>query len=336
MSDATSFPAQHQHVFLGSEHDRHERRTWLVVGLTAVTMVAEIVAGTIFGSMALVADGWHMSTHAAALGIAAFAYRFARQHAHDRRFSFGTGKLGDLAAFASALLLMLVAIAVGWESAMRLAAPVAIDFTQATAIAVLGLLVNLASVWLLRDGHGHHHHHGHTHGGAGHHGHGHAHDHHGHDDHHHGHHSHGGHGADTNLRAAYMHVLADAFTSILAIAALLGGRFYGWVWLDPVMGIVGAAVIAHWSIGLLRSSGAVLLDTVPDEALAKRIGERLAAEGAEVADLHLWQVGPGHRSAIVSIVTGEPRAPAAYKALLADLPTLSHVTVEVNARPAAA
>lgn len=336
MSDATSFPAQHQHVFLGSEHDRHERRTWLVVGLTSATMVAEIVAGTVFGSMALVADGWHMSTHAAALGIAAFAYRFARQHAHDRRFSFGTGKLGDLAAFASALLLMLVAIAVGWESAMRLAAPVAIDFTQATAIAVLGLLVNLASVWLLRDGHGHHHHHGHTHGGAGHHGHGHAHDHHGHDDHHHGHHSHGGHGADTNLRAAYMHVLADAFTSILAIAALLGGRFYGWVWLDPVMGIVGAAVIAHWSIGLLRSSGAVLLDTVPDEALAKRIGERLAAEGAEVADLHLWQVGPGHRSAIVSIVTGEPRAPAAYKALLADLPTLSHVTVEVNARPAAA
>ena len=336
MSDATSFPAQHQHVFLGSEHDRHERRTWLVVGLTSATMVAEIVAGTVFGSMALVADGWHMSTHAAALGIAAFAYRFARQHAHDRRFSFGTGKLGDLAAFASALLLMLVAIAVGWESAMRLAAPVAIDFTQATAIAVLGLLVNLASVWLLRDGHGHHHHHGHTHGGAGHHGHGHAHDHHGHDDHHHDHHSHGGHGADTNLRAAYMHVLADAFTSILAIAALLGGRFYGWVWLDPVMGIVGAAVIAHWSIGLLRSSGAVLLDTVPDEALAKRIGERLAAEGAEVVDLHLWQVGPGHRSAIVSIVTGEPLPPAAYKALLADLPTLSHVTVEVNARSAAA
>lgn len=332
MSDATSFPAQHQHVFLGSEHDRHERRTWLVVGLTTAMMVAEIVAGTIFGSMALVADGWHMSTHAAALGIAAFAYRFARQHAHDRRFSFGTGKLGDLAAFASALLLMLVAIAVGWESAMRLAAPVAIDFTQATAIAVLGLLVNLASVWLLRDGHGHHHHHGHSRGGVGHHGHGYAHDHH---DHHHGHDSHGGHGADTNLRAAYMHVIADAFTSILAIAALLGGRFYGWVWLDPVMGIVGAAVIAHWSVGLLRSSGAVLLDTVPDESLAKRIGERLAAEGAEVADLHLWQVGPGHRSAIVSIVTGEPRPPAAYKALLADLPTLSHVTVEVNARAAA-
>ncbi len=335
MSDATSFPAQHQHVFLGDEHDRHERRTWLVVGLTAAMMVAEIVAGTIFGSMALVADGWHMSTHAAALGIAAFAYRFARQHAHDRRFSFGTGKLGDLAAFASALLLMLVAIAVGWESAMRLAAPVAIDFTQATAIAVLGLLVNLASVWLLRDGHGHHHHHGHSHGGAGHHGHGRAHHHHDHGDHHHGHHPHGGHGADTNLRAAYMHVLADAFTSILAIAALLGGRFYGWVWLDPAMGIVGAAVIAHWSVGLLRSSGAVLLDTVPDEALAKRIGERLAAEGAEVADLHLWQVGPGHRSAIVSIVTGAPRPPAAYKALLADLPTLSHVTVEVNARAAA-
>ncbi len=333
MSAANGFPAQHHHVFLGSEHDRHERRSWLVVGLTTVMMVAEIAAGTVFGSMALVADGWHMSTHAAALGIAAFAYRFARQHARDRRFSFGTGKLGDLAAFASALLLMFVALAVAGESALRLYSPIAIDFTQATAIAVLGLAVNLASAWLLRDDH----HHGHSHGGTGHHGHGHAHGHHDHDDHHHHHHhSHGGHEADTNLRAAYMHVIADAFTSVLAIAALLGGRFYGWVWLDPVMGIVGAGVIAHWSIGLLRSSGAVLLDTVPDEKLAERIGERLAAEGAEVADLHLWQVGPGHRSAIVSIVTGAPKPPAAYKALLADLPTLSHVTVEVNARPTAA
>lgn len=333
MPDANSFPAQHEHVFLGKEHDRHERRTWLVVGLTSITMVAEIVAGTIFGSMALVADGWHMSTHAAALGIAAFAYRFARQHARDRRFSFGTGKLGDLAAFASALLLMLVAIAVAWESALRLSAPVAIDFTQATAIAVLGLAVNLASAWLLKDGHEHHH--GHSHGGARHHDHGHRHHGHVHDGHHH--HAHGGgHGADTNLRAAYMHVVADAFTSILAIAALLGGRFYGWVWLDPLMGIVGACVIAHWSVGLLRRSGAVLLDTVPDEALAKRIGERIAAEGAEVVDLHLWQVGPGHRSAIVSLVTGRPKSPEAYKALLADLPTLSHVTVEVNTRPAAA
>ncbi|WP_089175085.1 CDF family Co(II)/Ni(II) efflux transporter DmeF [Bosea sp. AS-1] len=338
MSAANSFPAQHQHVFLGSEHDRHERRTWLVVGLTTVMMVAEIVAGTVFGSMALMADGWHMSTHAAALGIAAFAYRFARQHAHDRRFSFGTGKLGDLAAFASALLLMFIALAVAGESALRLYTPIAIDFTQATAIAVLGLAVNLVSAWLLRGEHGHHH--GHSHGGTGHRGHDHAHDHdhddHDHSDHHHGHHSHGGHGADTNLRAAYMHVIADAFTSVLAIAALLGGRYYGWVWLDPVMGIVGAGVIAHWSIGLLRSSGAVLLDTVPDETLAERIGERLAAEGAEVADLHLWQVGPGHRSAIVSIVTGEPKPPATYKALLADLPTLSHVTIEVNARPLAA
>ncbi|MGO4174128.1 CDF family Co(II)/Ni(II) efflux transporter DmeF [Bosea sp. TAF32] len=327
MSDANSFPAQHEHIFLGSAHDRHERRTWLVVGLTAVMMVAEIVAGTVFGSMALVADGWHMSTHAAALGIAAFAYRFARQHAHDRRFSFGTGKLGDLAAFASALLLMFIALAVAWESALRLYTPIAIDFTQATAVAVLGLLVNLVSAWLLSDGHDHHH--GHNDGGSGHHG-------RGHDDHQHGHHhAHGGHGGDTNLRAAYMHVLADAFTSILAITALLGGRFYGWVWLDPVMGIVGACVIAHWSIGLLRSSGGVLLDTVPDEELAKRIGERIAAEGAEVADLHLWQVGPGHRSAIVSVVTGQPKPPAAYKALLADLPTLSHVTVEVNTRSAA-
>ncbi|KQK30242.1 cation transporter [Bosea thiooxidans] len=330
MPHSSHFPAQHEHVFLGRDHDRHERRTWFVVGLTAVTMVVEIVAGTVFGSMALVADGWHMSTHAAALGIAAFAYRFARQHAHDRRFSFGTGKLGDLAAFASALLLMFIALAVAWESALRLYSPIAIDFTQATVVAVLGLLVNLASAWLLSGGHDHHH--GHSHGGSGgHHGH-HHHDHGGHHHHAHG----GGHGADTNLRAAYMHVVADAFTSILAIAALLGGRFYGWVWLDPVIGIVGACVIAHWSIGLLRASGAVLLDTVPDEALAERIGERLAAEGVEITDLHLWQVGPGHRSAIVSVVTGQPRPPADYKALLTDLPTLSHVTVEVNVRPAAA
>lgn len=329
MADLSAFPSRHEHVFLGAKHDSHERRSWIVVGLTVATMVVEIVAGTIYSSMALVADGWHMSTHAAALGIAAFAYRFARRHAHDRRFSFGTGKLGDLAAFASAVLLVLVALAIGIESAFRLYAPVPIVFGQAMAVAAIGLVVNLASAWLLSGGHDHHHghHHGHLHGAHAHH---HDHDHQGHDhgdDHAHGSRAHGG---DNNLRAAYLHVVADAFTSVLAIAALLGGSLYGWVWLDPLMGIVGALVIAHWSVGLLRASGAVLLDTVPDMALAERIGERMTQAGAEIADLHLWQVGPGHYAAIVSVVAEAPQAPARYKAALAGLPMLSHVTVEVN------
>ncbi|MGX5736949.1 CDF family Co(II)/Ni(II) efflux transporter DmeF [Bosea thiooxidans] len=323
MADLSAFPSRHEHVFLGTKHDSHERRSWIVVGLTVATMVVEIVAGTVFGSMALVADGWHMSTHAAALGIAAFAYHFARRHAHDRRFTFGTGKLGDLAAFASAVLLMLVALAIGVESAFRLYAPVPIVFGQAMAVAAIGLVVNLASAWLLGGDHAH----GHDHDHHDHH-HGHDHDH----DHAHGHHRHGG---DNNLRAAYMHVVADAFTSVLAIAALLGGSLYGWIWLDPLMGVVGALIIAHWSVGLLRASGAVLLDAVPDMALAERIAERMTQAGAEIADLHLWQVGPGHYAAIVSVVAGMPQAPARYKAALAGLPMLSHVTVEVNGGAAA-
>jgi cation diffusion facilitator family transporter len=331
MSDARTFAPQHEHVFLGAEHDRHERRTWIVVALTAATMAVEIVAGTIFGSMALVADGWHMSTHAAALGIAAFAYRFARSHAHDGRFSFGTGKLGDLAAFASALVLMLVALLIGFESIVRLTAPVPIDFRQAMVVAVLGLTVNLASAFVLRGEHEHHLH-GHGHGRDTH---GHRHGHHGHvhddDHHHHGHAERQGHGGDNNLRAAYLHVLADAFTSVLAIAALLGGSLYGWASLDPLMGVMGALVIAHWSLGLLRSAGAVLLDIVPDTDLAREIRERIGAGGAEVVDLHLWRVGPGHCSAIVSVVAAQPESPATYKARLAGLAMLSHVTVEVNA-----
>ncbi|WP_439497909.1 CDF family Co(II)/Ni(II) efflux transporter DmeF [Bosea sp. (in: a-proteobacteria)] len=320
---------RHDHVFLGAAHAENERRTWIVIALTATMMVAEIVAGTIFGSMALVADGWHMSTHAAALAIAAFAYRFARRHARDPRFSFGTGKLGDLAAFASALVLALVALFIGWESVMRLVQPVPIVFGQAIAVAVLGLAVNLASAWLLREGHDHAHGQSHAHGHAPH-AQGHDDHHHHHDDAGHGHHHHAQAGRDNNLRAAYLHVLADAFTSVLAIVALVGGSLYGWIWLDPMMGIVGALVIAHWSFGLLRASGAVLLDTVPDRSLAEGIAARLAADGVEVADLHLWQVGPGHCSAIVSVVATDPKPPAAYKALLSGLPMLSHVTVEVN------
>jgi cation diffusion facilitator family transporter len=306
---------RHEHVFLGDRHDQHERRTWIVVALTAVMMVAEIVGGSLFGSMALVADGWHMSTHAAALAIAALAYRFARTHAHDPRFSFGTGKLGELAAFASAIILAMIALLIGYESAIRLVSPVAIDFAQAIPIAVIGLIVNLASAWLL-------HHHGHGHEHHDHHDHHDAHDH----DHHHGHH-------DTNIRAAYVHVLADALTSVLAIVALLAGRFFGWVWLDPVMGLVGTVVIAAWSLSLIRSAGGVLLDAAPPESLTARVRGQLESDGDRVADLHVWRLGPGHFGVIASVVSDRPESPDAYKARLMGIEGLSHVTVEVHACP---
>ena len=239
---------QHRHVFLGRAHARNERRIWLVVALTAVMMVAEIAAGAIFGSMALMADGWHMSTHAAALAISAFAYRFARKHADDARFSFGTGKAGELAAFASAIILGLVAIGIAFESAVRIFSPIPIRFDEALIVAVIGLAVNLASAWLLMDRDADHDH-DHSHA--------------------HGHHHH-----DSNIRAAYLHVIADALTSVLAIVALLVGRLQGWLWLDPVIGIVGAVIIAQWSFGLLRSAGAVLLDMVPDNDLVARLTKK--------------------------------------------------------------
>jgi len=316
---------QHDHVFLGEHHDRNERRTWLVVGLTAAMMVAEIVAGTVFGSMALVADGWHMSTHAAALAIAALAYRFARKHAHDARFSFGTGKVGELAAFSSAIILAIIALLIGYESLVRLMTPVPIQFGEATVVAVIGLAVNLASAWLLAgDHHHHHHHHGH--------GHEHPHDHDKHHGHAHGdqHHHHGG---DTNIRAAYLHVLADALTSVLAIVALLAGRFYGWNWLDPVMGVVGAVVIAQWSTGLIRSAGATLLDAVPDQTLARSVREHIEVGEDRVTDLHLWRLGPGHAGLIISVVSDNPQSPEIYKQRLSGIAGLSHVTVEVHACP---
>jgi cation diffusion facilitator family transporter len=269
-------------------------------------MVVEIVGGTIYGSMALVADGWHMSTHAGALAIAAFAYRYAHGHAHDERFSFGTGKVGELAGYSSALILGIISLLIGYQSVTRLLSPVSIRFEEATLIAVIGLAVNLASAWLLHDRHEHEHEHDHDHDS--------------------GHHHH-----DHNLRAAYLHVLADAMTSVLAIAALLSVRFLGWTWMDPVMGIVGALVIAHWSWRLLRSSGAVLLDTVADSRLATRIRQRLEVGGDRVADLHLWRVGPGHAAVIASVVSDEPRAPDRYKARLDGIDGLSHITVEVHA-----
>ena len=304
----------HSHVFLGDGHSRNERRVWLVIALTVSMMVIEIVAGTIYGSMALVADGLHMSTHAAAMLITVGAYFFARKHARNPRFTFGTGKLGDLAAFASAIILALVALLIGYESFLRLVSPVPISFGQAIAVAFVGLAVNLASAWLLKDDH---HHHGHDHG---------------HHDHDHDHDvPHAG-GRDNNLRAAYLHVLADALTSVLAIAALGLGSLYGWIWLDPVMGIVGALVIARWSWGLVRDAGAVLLDYVPEgEDLPDEIREAIEADGDRITDLHVWQVGPGHHAAIVSIVTAQPRPLKTYRAKLAHIHDLSHLTVEVDA-----
>lgn len=305
----------HEHNFLGQNHRRNEKRVWLVIALTSAMMVAEIAAGTMFGSMALVADGWHMSTHAGAMLIAALAYLYARRHVRDPRFSFGTGKLGDLGAFASAVILALVALLIGWESLVRLANPVAISFEQAIAVAVVGLAVNLVCAWLLKDDHAHHHGHGHHHD--------HAHEDHGH--------AHQGPGRDNNLRAAYLHVLADALTSILAIVALLVGRSAGWIWADPAMGVVGALVIARWSWGLIRDSGSVLLDQLPgDEDLAGEIRAAIETGADKITDLHVWQVGPGHYAAIVALSSPAPREPSHYKAQLGHIHELSHVTVEVE------
>lgn len=301
-------PWKHDHVFLGSQHARNERSTWVVVALTAIMMVGEIMAGWLSGSMALLADGWHMATHAVALGIAGLAYLFARQHAKSSRFSFGTGKFGDLAAFASAIILAMIAVQVAYESVVRLIHPVPIAYREAISVAVLGLAVNLLSAWLLRDTHDHHHDHGHSH------------------EHHHDHH-------DNNLRAAYVHVLADAATSILAIAGLVVAMSAQWVWADPAVGFIGSIVIASWAYGLIRSSGAVLLDVSADKNLETVIRDRLETKGDRVTDLHVWQVGPGHRAAVISVVSDQPLAPADYKDRLGGLRGLSHVTIEVETCP---
>jgi cation diffusion facilitator family transporter len=310
---------QHEHTFAADDAGRGERRTRWVVGITLVMMVGEIVAGAAFGSMALLADGWHMGTHAAALAVAVFAYAYARRHARDPRYTFGTGKVGALSGFASAVGLAVVALFVLGESAVRLARPVTIRFDEAIGVAVLGLLVNVACALLLRDEDPQH-----------------AHEHRDQDDEeeHEHHHEHGGEHRDHNLRAAYLHVVADALTSVLAIAALLAGRTVGWTWMDPVMGIVGGTVIARWSWGLLRDTSAVLLDA--EVGSSRREAIRAAVEtdaDARVADLHVWRVGPRHLAAIVSVVASVPLAPADYRARLRAFPDLAHVTVEVHGCP---
>ena len=294
----------HDHVFLGAAHDANARRTRWVVLLTAAMMIGEIAAGYLTGSMALLADGFHMATHAGALGVAAAAYAYAKRHAHDSAYSFGTGKVGDLAGFASAMLLGLVALGIGVESILRLFQPIEVAFGEATWIAALGLLVNIASAFLLSGGHGH--------------------------DHGHHHHDHGhGHGGDNNMRSAYVHVLADALTSVLAIAALLAGRYLGWVWMDPLMGIVGGIVIARWSWSLMRDTAAVLLDRT-DSHVAEEIRELVEIGDARIVDLHVWRVGPEARSAIVGVAaTGDVDTSEIRRRLL-PVHELEHLTVEVT------
>jgi cation diffusion facilitator family transporter len=307
-------PWQHTHQFdLGNREG--ETRTRWVLALTLVTMVAEIGAGWWTGSMALLADGWHMGTHALALGVAVGAYALARRHAADTRFTFGTWKIEVLGSFASALVLGMVAIGIVVESGLRLWRAEPIDIRTALIVAVVGLVVNVASAWLLQGS------------GAGH-----GHDHGDHDHHHHHHHDHAH--DDLNLRAAYVHVLADALTSVLAIGALLGALWLGWWWLDPVVGVAGAIVIAVWSVGLLRQSSAVLLDREMDHPLAQEIREDIESDGdAKVADLHVWRVGRAQFAAIACVVADAPLAPSVYRARLARHEELVHLSLEVNRCP---
>ncbi len=278
-------------------HEHGERGARLVFWLTVATMGGEIFAGWLFGSMALLADGWHMASHAGALGIAWFAYAFARRHAGNPDFVFGTGKVNALAGFASAVGLMLVAVYMAGESVARMVSPVAIAFTEATVVAVLGLVVNLASAWLLRDDHESH-----------------AHDH--------------------NLKAAYMHVLADALTSVLAIGALLGGRYLGLVWLDPVMGVVGAVVISRWAWGLLRDTAAILLDHMEDSGPARRLCAAVEqGQGARVAEVAVWRVGARKLAASLVIEDAQGRGPEHFRRCLegaGDIAEFSRLTVEVR------
>jgi cation diffusion facilitator family transporter len=403
---AETIAADHKHVFLGEGHEKNERRTWLVIWLCGAMMIAEIVGGLLFGSIALVADGLHMSTHAGALLLAALAYTYARKRAGDPNFTFGTGKFGDLAGFASAIILAMIALLIGYESVSRLFAPVAIHFAEAIPIASLGLAVNIASAWLLSGG-GHHQ--GHSHGRA--------HEGHDHDEVHRittaagivvlevfedgvpprfrlrveagpalsaraasvetvradgtrqlfamkdqggylesveeipephafaayvrisqqdypvvfeeHEHAHESAGRDNNMRAAVIHVMADAAVSVLVITGLLLARTFGWLWMDPLAGIIGASVIASWSYGLIRDTGAILLDMNPDRRMADNLRQAVERDGDQIADLHLWRLGPGHLGAIISVITTQSREADYYRARLGRFKSLSHLTVEV-------
>lgn len=296
---------QHNHDF--EIHDsRNERRVLLVVGLTIVTMGVEIIAGMLFGSMALLADGWHMGTHAAALGITAAAYYYARKHAHDRRFAFGTGKVGVLGGYSSAVVLAVVALLMAAESTERLFSPQHIRFNEALIVASIGLVVNIVSALLLQQPHRHEH----------------TTDDHAHSRHHH---------HDHNMRSAYLHVMTDALTSVLAIAALTAGKIWQWVWLDAAMGMVGALIIAHWAKGLLRDTGKILLDRDVRQQTVQQVYELIEDDGdSRITDLHIWKIGANQMAAVISLVTHKPKPPEAYKSLLIPVRQLSHVSVEVH------
>jgi cation diffusion facilitator family transporter len=408
VSDRETPSASHSHIFLGAGHETSERKTWAVIWLCGAMMIVEIVGGILFGSIALVADGLHMSTHAGALLLAALAYTYARKHAENPRFTFSTGKLGDLAGFTSAIILAMIALLIAYESIGRIFDPVPIRFHEAIPIACLGLAVNIASAWLLSSGD-----HGHSHG----HSHGHAHERHDDDEirriatdigtvalevfedgmpprfrlradtgpllsaqattietvrpngsrqrfamHDQGgylesideipephaftvylrigqsdysavfeehEHAHGAAARDNNMRAAIIHVLADAAVSVLVIVGLLLARWFGWLWMDPLAGIIGAGVIASWSYGLIRDTGSILLDMIPDPRMADNLRETLESDGDKLADLHLWRLGPGHLGAIISVTTRQSRDAEFYRARLARFKSLSHLTIEV-------
>jgi cation diffusion facilitator family transporter len=408
-SSGAAFPAIHSHMFLSEDHQKSERKTWAVIWLCSAMMVVEIIGGWLFGSIALVADGLHMSTHAGALLLAALAYTYARKYADDPRFTFGTGKLGDLAGFTSAIILAMIALLIGYEAVSRLFEPVPIHFAEAIPVAVLGLAVNVASAWLLSGGHDHGHGHGHNHDHA-------------HDDDDETHriatddgdvtlevfedgvpprfrlrsekssvklsaaaasvetvrpdgtrqvftledrggylqsieeipephafkanvrigaqtyplsfeeheHAHGSTARDHNMRAALVHVMADAAVSVLVIVGLLLARALGWLWMDPLAGIIGACVIASWSFGLIRDTGAILLDMNPDRRMADNLKRSIEDDGDRLVDLHLWRLGPGHLGAIVSVATAKQQEEQYYRAKLARFRSLSHLTIEVR------
>lgn len=295
---------QHSHSFGQDQRRPGESRTLIVIAITAVMMAVEIFAGLIYGSMALLADGLHMASHTVALGITAFAYVYARHNAHNPAFSFGTGKVNALGGFAGAILLAVFALYMAFESIARLIHPVDIAFDQAIFVAVLGLIVNGVSVLIL-GGDGHTHAHGHAH------------------DHHHDH--------DHSLRSAYLHVMADALTSVLAIAALLAAKFYGAFWMDPLMGVVGAILVSRWSLGLLASTSAVLLDKQAPVEVQDTIRQQIEQDGdSRVTDLHVWSIGPNIRATQISLVAHEPASPDEYKARLPKSLQLAHVAVEIQ------
>lgn len=293
---------QHSHDF-SVKNEKGEQRTQYVLILTAITMVVEIIAGSVYGSMALLADGWHMGTHVAAFMIAIFAYRYARKHANNPAYAFGTGKVNVLGGFASAIALAVVALVMLVESLQRIVDPQTIHFNEAIIVASIGLFINVVSAFLLKDDHSHTHHHDHGH-----------------------HHHH-----DHNLRAAYLHVLADAMTSLLAIVALVSGKYLGWNWLDPIMGIVGAIIITRWSYGLLKQTSPILLDASIEKEYQQAIKETIEKDSDNrVSDIHVWKIGANHYAAIIALVTHYPNSMEHYKRLLKEFNKLSHITIEVN------